>query len=219
MKFRPDWEQALAPVLSHLRGRAEVDPDRIALMGVSFGGYLAPRAASGAPGVAALIVDPGQFGLIEEMRSRLPPFLGRQIPDGNPLALWALDRLMARRMKHPTAGWALRRSLFVHGLDRPRDYVSAAAAYTLAGRTQAIRCPTLVCSAENDEIGASANKLYDALTCRKTFQRFAAAEGAGAHCESGARTLFNQRAFDWLDEVLAEPVSRAPRPEPIAAPA
>jgi len=29
-----------------------------------------------------------------------------------------------------------------------------------------------------------------------------AKEGAGNHCEAGARSLFNQRAFDWLDMVL-----------------
>jgi hypothetical protein len=28
------------------------------------------------------------------------------------------------------------------------------------------------------------------------------AEGAGDHCEVRARRLFDQRAFDWLDETL-----------------
>ncbi|MGE0540843.1 MAG: hypothetical protein AB7R89_11760 [Dehalococcoidia bacterium] len=28
-------------------------------------------------------------------------------------------------------------------------------------------------------------------------------EGAGAHGEAGAASLFSQRVFDWLDEVLA----------------
>jgi hypothetical protein len=39
-------------------------------------------------------------------------------------------------------------------------------------------------------------------TCDKTFSTFTAKEGAGEHCEVGARSLFNQRAFDWLDGVL-----------------
>jgi hypothetical protein len=34
--------------------------------------------------------------------------------------------------------------------------------------------------------------------------RFSAEEGAGAHCEAGARSLYNARAFDWLDEVLGQ---------------
>ena len=48
----------------------------------------------------------------------------------------------------------------------------------------------------------TARRLFDALTCEKEFVSFTAAEGAGAHCESGARAVFNQRALDWLDRVL-----------------
>jgi pimeloyl-ACP methyl ester carboxylesterase len=203
LKFRPDWEQVVASVLAFLAGRPEVDPTRMALMGTSFGGYLAPRAASGNPAFAALIADPGQFGLIEEMKSRLPGFLSRQIPDGSRMALWMIDRMMSRRMRHPTAGWAIRRGLWVHGVERPLDYLRLAAQYTLAGRAELIQCPALISSAENDQIGATARMLYDALAGPKTFQRYTAAEGAGAHCESGARALFNQRAFDWLDSVLS----------------
>jgi hypothetical protein len=36
--------------------------------------------------------------------------------------------------------------------------------------------------------------------------RFYDAEGAGDHCETKARPLFYQRAFDWLDETLAAQV-------------
>jgi len=31
---------------------------------------------------------------------------------------------------------------------------------------------------------------------------FTAAEGAGDHCESGARTLFHARMFSWLDPIM-----------------
>jgi hypothetical protein len=61
-----------------------------------------------------------------------------------------------------------------------------------------ISCPTFVCSAEDDDLSADGGKLYDALACPKRYYRFPSAEGAGQHCESGARTLFHSRAFDWL---------------------
>jgi hypothetical protein len=39
--------------------------------------------------------------------------------------------------------------------------------------------------------------------CRsKTFIRFSAAEGAGDHCEVSARSVYFQRAYDWLDGVF-----------------
>jgi hypothetical protein len=75
--------------------------------------------------------------------------------------------------------------------------------YSLEGRAGKIGCPPLVCHAENDDIGVTARKLYGALSCEKAFIAFSAHEGAGEHCEVGARSLFNQRALDWLDTVLA----------------
>ena len=53
-----------------------------------------------------------------------------------------------------------------------------------------------------DDVGVTARKLHDALTCRKAFVKFKAAAGAGDHCEVGARAVFHRRAFDWLDGVL-----------------
>lgn len=38
----------------------------------------------------------------------------------------------------------------------------------------------------------------------KTYFRFTAAEGAGAHCIGGNRALFHERAFDWLDSIFSE---------------
>jgi pimeloyl-ACP methyl ester carboxylesterase len=200
--FRPDWEAVIGPVVDFALTRPEVDAQKIALLGISFGGYLAPRAASGERRLAACIADPGELSLLEEFRSRLPPFLARALPDRKPLLLTLLDAILRRRLGHPTAGWGLRRCLWVHGVKTPLDYLKLTSAYSVAERARDIRCPTLVCQAEGDEIGITARPLYDALTCEKDFVTFTAAEGAGAHCETGARSLFNQRAFDWLDAVL-----------------
>jgi hypothetical protein len=49
---------------------------------------------------------------------------------------------------------------------------------------------------------SDARKFYDALTCPERHYQFTAAEGAGQQCESGARVLFHQHAFDWLGHVL-----------------
>lgn len=207
--FRPDWEAVIGPVVDFALSQPEVDPAQIALLGISFGGYLAPRAASGEHRIAACIADPGEFSLFEELKSRVPAVIARELPDGKRIVLRLLDFMLRRRMRHATAGWGLRRCLWVHGVDSPLAYVRLTRDYTLAGRVGRIRCPTLICSAENDEIGITARKLHDALTCEKAFLSFTAAEGAGAHCEAGARGLFNQRIFDWLDSTLARTVPSA----------
>src|SRR5262249_16423267 len=95
-----------------------------------------------------------------------------------------------------------RRALWVHGLDSLADYLRAVAEYSLVGRAGRIRCPTLVAWAEGDPIARFAERLYDALQCPKAFVRFLAAQGAGGHCGEPARSLFHQRAYDWLDDVV-----------------
>ncbi|MFY9934244.1 MAG: alpha/beta fold hydrolase [Streptosporangiaceae bacterium] len=200
--FRPDWENVISPVVDYLLSRPDVDPARIALIGLSFGGYLAPRAATAEHRLAACISDCGPYDLFGATVRRLPGFLARQLPDGNPALLRLLDRLVRVVMKKPTAGWALRRNLMVHGLSDPLAYFRMAPQYSLQGIEHLIQCPTFVCSAEDDDLSTDAQKLYDALACDKKYVRFQSADGAGQHCESGARTLFHSCAFDWLGEVL-----------------
>ena len=98
-----------------------------------------------------------------------------------------LEFVLSRRLRHISQGWALRRGLLVHGRKTPIDYLRLTAEY-VTERPEAIRCPTLICSAENDEIGVTARKLFHMLTCEKSFITFAADDGAGAHCEAVVET-------------------------------
>ena len=69
-------------------------------------------------------------------------------------------------------------------------------------RAEMITCPVFVCNAERDDISTSAPRLFEALTGEKEYVLFRAAEGAGDHCEAGARTLYHALSFGWLDRVL-----------------
>jgi dienelactone hydrolase len=46
LKLRPDYELPIAAVLDHLLARADVDPQRVAVAGISYGGMFAIRAAA-----------------------------------------------------------------------------------------------------------------------------------------------------------------------------
>lgn len=70
--FRHDFETVLAPVVDYLVDRDDVDATRIAIMGRSFGGYHAPRGASGEDRIAALIADPAQIDMGANLAARLP---------------------------------------------------------------------------------------------------------------------------------------------------
>ncbi len=201
---RPDWERVITPGMDYALTRVDVDAQRVALIGLSLGGYLALRAATREHRLAACIADPGQYDLLEAIRSRLPlsPKMRARFPDVPALVLLPLLAAMKRQ---PFLAWTLRRAMLVHGVRTPQDYLKAAANYTLVGRIAEITCPTLICDAADDTISAFARQAYDMLQCPKSYERFTAEEGAGEHCEMGARSLFHQRTFDWLDALFATP--------------
>jgi pimeloyl-ACP methyl ester carboxylesterase len=55
--FEPDFENPVSTVLDYVTGRNDVDTERIALLGISFGGYFATRAASREPRIKALVAN------------------------------------------------------------------------------------------------------------------------------------------------------------------
>ncbi len=199
--FRPDWEAVVTPQIDWLLTRPEVDPERIALMGRSFGGYLAPRAATAEHRIAALVADAAQYAPGESARLLLPEELRRLLDSENLSALnAALEPAIARS---PTLRFSLERGMLVHAIPTPAEYLQAFTAYTLDGLVDRIACPTLICSAENDNWVEAGKQLYDAIVAPKDYILFTNAEGAGQHDEAGAASLFAQRIFDWLDETLA----------------
>lgn len=201
--LRPDWENVVTPVVDWLIGRPGVDAERIGLIGWSLGGYLAPRAASGESHIAACVSDSGFYDLFESIAARIPAPLRGEIPDGNRVAVAAVEALMDAMMRKPTEGWALRRGLYVNGVDTMLDYIRQSRSFTLKGFAERIACPTLICHGELDDVSASAPRIFDALTCeKKELITFLARDGAGGHCELGARQLYAARSFGWLDEIL-----------------
>jgi alpha-beta hydrolase superfamily lysophospholipase len=206
LHIRPDWENVVRPVVDHLLTRPEVAPQKIALTGWSFGGFLAPRAASGEHRLAACIADPGQFDIGRAAQGMLatlgvPQEELARFPNIDPAVL---EGVWDKILSDPYLSWTVhQRALWVHGVATLADWLRHIPEFTVADRAGQIRCPTLVCQAENDPIARQAGTLYEALTCEKAFLRFTAAEGADDHCEMEARSLFSQRAFDWLDETLS----------------
>src|ERR671921_880189 len=182
--FRPDWEN-------------------VVILGWSFGGYLAPRAASGEHRLAACIADPGFWDLFEANKaglSMLPKETFNKLPDVDPSVL---EPFMEKIRADPKLRWSIvQRNFWVHGIDSLLEFLKISEDYSLKEMAAQIRCPTLLGWSESDPLSWNAERIYDSLTCPRKLVRFMNAEGAGDHCEVRARRLFDQRAFDWLDETL-----------------
>ena len=147
--FRPDWEAVVTPVVDFVLGLPTVDPERVALLGISFGGYLAPRAAAFEHRLAACIANGGVFDF---MANRLPEGMSRQeAVDGVRSDPGGTDEMMRALMEASTdTRWGIENGVFTFCASSPADYYLKALDYTLAGIAEKITCPTLVIDSEGD---------------------------------------------------------------------
>jgi pimeloyl-ACP methyl ester carboxylesterase len=204
--IRPDWETVVTPVIDYALSRPEIDPAKIVLVGWSFGGFLAPRAASFEHRIAALIADPGQGDLRDSVIPSFPLTDEQKaaFPNIDPALLQPMVAWLNSPAADPMTKWRmLQRGPWVHGVDTLFDYLKALVEFKVLSVASQISCPTLLTAAEGDPTAEGGAALLNPLTVsRKERIFFSAAEGAGGHCEALARTLYHQRTFDWLDETL-----------------
>ena len=202
----PDWERVITPVVDAVLARDDVDADRVVLEGWSLGGYLAARAATGEHRLAACVLDPPSWSMLDGV-PQLAQHLGMSAEAAAALPeISAADEATMMAGIEANAGlrWKIvQRGFWVNGVSDLRGYLASCAAYTIEGRAGDIRCPVLATSAEQDPLAARAQEFLDRLTCPTSLIRFSAAEGAGSHCELMNRWLANQRILDWLDDLLA----------------
>ena len=205
LAFRYDYEKVVTPVIDYALSRAEIDPQRIALLGVSYGGFLAARAAVFEHRLAALIADDGIYDLFAATLAMIPPE-GRELMEqlDAPQAPRLDAYIEGMRTQQTGARWALSHGPWAFGVATPRQYLAALRDWSLVGLADRIDCPTLVCDAQKDQFfKGQPEALFAALTCEKKLMRFTAEDGAEEHCHVGANRLFVQRAFDWLDGILS----------------
>lgn len=217
MVARPDYEVPVRAALDYLVGRADVDPERLALMGASMGGYYAPRAAAFEPRIRALVVL-GVFYDTWGVLARESPLVTAVTNLGAPWLIDGAARLLER--VSPGFRWMVANGLWVFGAkSRAEAAVRILPQFTLKGVAEQVTCPTLVLHGERDHFVPlnQVDVFYRELRGPKTLRIFTANEGAEEHCQMGNLGLMHQVAFDWLDEALAPgPAMPRPRAERLA---
>lgn len=190
--FEARMGPAIEAVVTYALARSEVDPQRLALFGFSWGGHVVMKGAVHDARIRALIANPA---MPDVFRAALAQQANHA--RGGPIGLRVIDQI-AWRM-----GLSLRPS--------PRNIARRFAKiydYLFRGlaKVSDIKCPMLCLAGEGE-----AKLTLD--IARATFAQlshpgrrlrlFTHAEGGEAHCQVNNLALPNGVIFDWLDEVFA----------------
>jgi dienelactone hydrolase len=177
---RPDYEVPGTAAYEYVASRGDVDRQRVAVMGYSFGGYQAPRIAAFEKRYAACVA------------------LGAMHWD---LHGWQAD-VKARLAKDAKTSFTSNfQFCWVIGAPDNETALEWAKRFTLEGAGERIECAFLVVHGENDRIVpvAEARTLYERVgSNRKHIKIFTAQEGGAEHCQVDHRQQGIDYIGDWL---------------------
>ena len=177
---RHDYEVPSTAALEYLLTRPDVDPERIAVVGLSLGGYRAARAAAFEPRFVGAVA----WGAIWDFAKTWASF--RDNPKG--------------AVPTPTA-----HALSVMGAETLDDVAQKLQKWNLEGVADKIRCPLVILHGENDALISTddAVRFYEETGSEhKELRIFTAEEGGSAHCQNDNRILAHDFIGDWLTDLL-----------------
>jgi hypothetical protein len=199
LHFRPDWEHVVTPVVDFALSRNGVDPTKIAIQGISQGGYWVPRAVAFEKRIAAAIADPGVVDVSASWTPALPPPMLELLKAGRKAEF---DGYMTEMLDPATKASLLFR-MRPYGVTSYYEAFRATADYNLTDVAGRIECPMLITAPANEAFWpGQSQRLYDLLTAPKTLVPFTVSDGVDLHCEPKGYGLRDLRVFNWLDEIL-----------------
>jgi pimeloyl-ACP methyl ester carboxylesterase len=199
--FRHDTEVPIGHAVDYALSRPEVDPKKIALIGASFGGYFAPRAAAFDKRLAAVIALP----LFSDIGGMFVELLGLDPTKPYPRDLETRLDMSKSFIKTLVKSDLRMRSGYAN--KTIAEWLDAMQEFTLAGHEKDITCPLLIIAGESEYDPARMEK--EEIQWKKVMNNPKSqvkigktAEGGEGHSMINNLLLKNQIEFDWLDDVL-----------------
>ena len=202
--FILEWEHVVTPVVDWLHSRPDVDTDKIALVGLSFGGLLAPRAAAFEHRLAAVIALDGLYEFGPLFLEKFPTNLTTLYKAGDKTAFdTAVNAVRSNPASSTQLRWTIDQGLWAFNIPSPFDWMTTLQAYTLNEVVDKIRCPAFVADAEDDLFFKGQGAiLASKLGHNATYYQFMTADGAGGHAGIGAMVLQSQVVYDWFQNLI-----------------
>ena len=191
--FEARMELPVRALVDYTLARPEVDPNRLALFGFSWGGHIVFKGAEHEPRLGALIANPP---MPDVFRAALAKQAGHSKSDPNARTVFA------------QIAWRFGLRISLHPGDLARR-LAKAYAYLRYGRADVrrIRCPALLLAGEGEAAITLklARRTYAQLpNPAKRLVIFTAEEGGEAHCQVDNLALPNGVMFDWLQAVFGQ---------------
>lgn len=202
--FIYDWEKVATPAVDYLATRSDVDMSRLAILGISMGGYLAARAAAFEPRIKAVLLNDGVYSFYEAATSQFPPSLIALLDSGNKTVFDAIIReAVLYNNSAPTGSvWAIAQGLWSFNTESPYEWLQKTRKFTLEDITQYIQAPVWIGNAKDDtDFPGQAVKAAAAIGSKATLHNFTGP--LSLHCEVGGFEETNIVMFDWLGGVFA----------------
>ena len=200
-----EWEQVVTPVVDYVLSEKShiVDQNKLVLIGNSWGGYLAARAAAFEPRLSAAVLIDGVWDTYSAYSSELPPELAAIYEAGNYTEFDNLTLSMRDAGKFPTnAAWGLDQGLWSFNTHSPSEFFTRTKQFQLQDVADRIKLPVFVGEAEYDDYfpAVQPQNVKNALGDYATLHRFNGT--AGLHCQSGATQEMSRTIFAWLKKTL-----------------
>jgi pimeloyl-ACP methyl ester carboxylesterase len=183
LTFTPEWEKPTRAVLDEFL-RTHARPTKIVLVGMSLGGYFAPRAAAFEDRIDGVVAFDTCFDFAESA--------GRSFAAAkNPQAA-----------SNPDVQWGYANARWTMGTTGIEDTIRAFAPYTLAPVAARIRQDVLILAGTEDHfvpLHQTADFEKALVNARSvTTQVFDRPSGGAEHCQVGNLSLVHAALADWL---------------------
>ncbi|TGD23064.1 alpha/beta hydrolase [Companilactobacillus suantsaicola] len=184
LKFRPDFENVLTPVIDFAKKIDGIDSSRISAMGMSFGGFLVPRAAAFDNRLKVIISDPGNMNWGNMIAQRLKIALK-----------------MSDQVRPSMIDFTLKDYEWKHNAD-DNTIIDELKKYDNTAIVNQIKSKTLVLDGSAEVTHGAAQKFYDALQCPKDYLLFDDESTAQQHTQMGGYLTGTVYIMNWIEDNL-----------------
>lgn len=199
LTFRPDWEVPTSAVIDYFQ------LDEVNLMGISWGGYLAPRAAAFDKRIKNVICYDIFYSGLDMILNRLAK------EDANKLMFLLktnqkliVNKLFKEKMKYSIdLDWKIKHGMYITGTKTPYDFLKSIEQHNMSKFIDKISQNILLLAGESDQyvpierMEQIKKELVNAKSI--TSRIFKKEEGGEQHCQVGNLQLVIEELYQFLD--------------------